>query len=528
MDRARLLLVTLGLFTTFALVEFAPADELGHEQPITIDTDLGLDDAATLAMALQNPEVHVEAVVACGGACDGSKGAEFLRRMLREFNRVDVVLYGPANADRPMKPPAFRGLVEEALGAALPQADNDHRPHAFAPDAYAAHEGKTTILALGPLTNLAAALQAKPEIKTGIERVVVAGWADVGRDWNLQYDREAYETVRGSGIPMVFVAPEENAARKPDTWQEGELNLGSNTAVGEQFLRRLLAPHHVREHYVAQLSSFYDELTFLYVVEPSIFKPGNRQDVVVPADAEVVVACFTRLLSEGRQGERHVVFTDEPLPASVLRPDVRQRRDHIIARHGRREWFAQLLMNELHQHLGAYSVIGVKMGLRAAEVLNAPQHGMTVVSHVDPTPPVSCLNDGIIVATGCTPGRALFSQGKADAGKVAAAFTYNGRTATLVLKDTYRDQVRRRIQALRRTSSLEDHAYWQGVRELGLDIWENWHRGDLFTVTVTTAGTDLNRRHENTRTGIDRFEPPQPQRPPRAGRAEHSHGSSAP
>ena len=528
MDKARLLSVTLGLFTTFALAGAAPADELAHEQPIVIDTDLGLDDAATLAMVLQNPEVHVEAVVACGGACEGEKAAEFLRRMLWEFNRVDVMLYGPAGADRPMERPAFRGFVEDALGAALPQVDNDHRPHAFAPNAYAAHEAKITILALGPLTNLAAAVQARPGIKAGIERVVVAGWADVGRDWNLQYDREAYETVRRSGIPMVFVAPEESAARKPDTWQEGGLDLGSNTSVGERFLRRLLAPHHVREHYVAQLSSFYDELTFLYVVEPAIFKPGNRQDVVAPAGPEAVVACFTRLLSEGRQGERHVVLTDDALPASALRPDVRERRDRIIARHGRREWFAQLLMNELHQHLGAYSVIGVKMGLRAAEVLNAPQHGMTVVSHVNPTPPVSCLNDGIIVATGCTPGRALFSQGKADAGKVEAAFTYNGRTATLVLKDTYRDQVRRRIQALRRKSSLEDHAYWDGVRELGLDIWENWHRVDLFTVTVTTDRADLNNRQESVGTAASRPAPALPEHPPQAGRAEHSHGLGAP
>ena len=523
MDKARLLSVTLGLFATFAFAESAPADELAHEQPIVIDTDLGLDDAVTLAMALQNPEVHVEAVVACGGACDGSKAAEFLHRMLWEFNRVDVVLYGPANPDRPMNPPAFRGFVEGALDAALPQVDNGHRPHAFAPDAYAAHEARTTILALGPLTNLAAAVQARPEIKAGIERIVVAGWADVDRNWNLRYDREAYQAVRGSGIPMVFVAPEENAARKPDTWQEGELNLGSNTAVGERFLRGLLAPHHVREHYVAQLSSFYDELTFLYVVEPSIFKPGNRQDVVVPADAEAVVACFTRLVSEGRQQGQHVVLTDDPLPASALRPDVRQRRDRIIARHGRREWFAQLLMNELHQHLGAYSVIGVKMGLRAAEVLNAPQHGMTVVSHVEPTPPVSCLNDGIIVATGCTPGRALFTQGKADAGRVEAAFTYNGRTATLVLKDTYRDRVRRRIQALRRKSSLEDHAYWDGVRELGLNIWEDWHRVDLFTVTVTTDRAAPNARHEGVGTAPTHPAPNLPEHSPQSHRSEHSH-----
>ncbi len=48
------------------------------------------------------------------------------------------------------------------------------------------------------------------------------------------------------------------------------------------------------------------------------------------------------------------------------------------------------------------------MGLRAAELLNAPPHAMTIVSSAPPTQPVSCLNDGLLVATGSTPGRGLF------------------------------------------------------------------------------------------------------------------------
>jgi len=227
---------------------------------------------------------------------------------------------------------------------------------------------------------------------------------------------------------------------------------------------------------------FHDELAFLYLVYPYLFKLDEGQDVNVPADGAAIARCFKLLLSEGRQRKARVVFADDPLPASVLRPDVRQRMDRIIARHGHTEWFAQLIMNELHQHLGPYSVIGVKMGLRAAELLNAPQHAMRVVSHVSPNPPVSCLNDGIIAATGCTPGRALFSQSNVDEAAVKATFAYNGRTITLVLKDHYRKQVARKIQALRLISSLEDHLYWTAVRNVGLDIWEKWHRRDLFEV----------------------------------------------
>jgi len=147
----------------------------------------------------------------------------------------------------------------------------------------------------------------------------------------------------------------------------------------------------------------------------------------------------------------------------------------------------------MHEHLGAYSVVGVKMGLRAAEVLNAPQHGMKVVSHVPPGPPVSCLDDGVICATGCTPGRALFSRGEIDRDAVKVSFTYNGRTITLTVKRRYRDHVRSRIRALLRVSTLEDRAYWEGVRALGLDIWTNWHRRDLFTVSASPRAEEARR-----------------------------------
>jgi pyrimidine-specific ribonucleoside hydrolase len=194
------------------------------------------------------------------------------------------------------------------------------------------------------------------------------------------------------------------------------------------------------------------------------------------------VNLLTRLLSEGRQGKRRVVLVGGTLPDSILRDDVRARKAAIIAKNGPTEWFAQLLMNELHEHLGVYSVIGVKMGLRAAELLNAPQHGMEVVSHVPAGPPASCLNDGIIVATGSTPGRCLFTHTPAPQRAIAVTFAYNGRRITLKPKEEYQAEVRARFEALLEKHTLEDHEYWQAVRQMGLDVWENWHRRDLFEI----------------------------------------------
>jgi inosine-uridine preferring nucleoside hydrolase/FmdE protein associated with molybdenum formylmethanofuran dehydrogenase len=479
MHRNRLLGAALAVAWVCVGVRPAVAHELVREQPLVIDTDLGLDDAVALAGALQSPDLRVAAVVAGDGACAGRTCAALLHRMLDRFNRSDVLLYGPAGRGTPKTAPPMRPFVERAVAAALPRAGAG-APLPFAPEAFAPGGRQTIVLALGPLTNLAAALKARPVIKYSITKVIIAGCADTSRNWNIRYDRAAYEAVRRSGVRLVFVAPREDISA---SWRPCGAGPGPGVSVGQGFVRRLLGADDVREHYYGRLGAPHDELGVLFLVEPTLFASGRHSNAYAPKDSRAVATRYARLLSEGRQRKPRVVFADAPLPASALRPDVRERMDRIIDRHGRTEWFAQLMMNELHEHLGAYSVIGVKMGLRAAELLNAPTHGMKVVSHVKPGPPVSCLNDGVIVATGCTPGRALFSYGPPDAGAVKVAFSYNGRTITLTLKDRYRGQVRRKIQDLLRVSSLDDHAYWDGVRRVGLDIWEHWHRCDLFDVS---------------------------------------------
>jgi pyrimidine-specific ribonucleoside hydrolase len=252
--------------------------------------------------------------------------------------------------------------------------------------------------------------------------------------------------------------------------------------MGEDLLDRLLADDGVRAHYLGSLASFHDELAVLYLNRPELFtKAGER--VVEPADRQAVAAAITETLARGRQRKDRVVFIDGPLPAGVLRADVRARRDAILAANGPDEWFAQLLLNELHEHLGAFSIIGVKMGLRAAELLNAPQHSMTIVSSAPVDQPLSCLNDGLLVSTGSTPGRGLFSHTPGPPGTVEASFAYGGRTVHLRLKDEYRARIGAVIRGLLEHTTLEDDAYWEGVRELGLDIWQDWHRRDLFDIS---------------------------------------------
>ena len=97
--------------------------------------------------------------------------------------------------------------------------------------------------------------------------------------------------------------------------------------------------------------------------------------------------------------------TDPAQFKGFVRPYVSQ----IIQRHGLEEWKAVLLTNELHRHLGMWSIIGAKMGMRAREVLGAPFDELEVVSFSGYKPPFSCISDGLQVSTGASLGRATIT-----------------------------------------------------------------------------------------------------------------------
>lgn len=488
MNKKTIALLTIGIVLATAWTTPALAHTQADKESLIIDTDMGLDDAVTLAAALQCADVSISAIIACDGASSGQTCARYLNCMLSEFNRSDIVLYRSADGDSALPSPTFRPFVEKTLSAAITQKAKD-RSLAFSPKAFRVRRGKSTILALGPLTNIAAAFRTTPEIKDRISKIIIAGRENPDLNWNLKQDQDAYDVVCKSGIKLVFVTENGKEPLPPAQWQD-KLTLGAEASVGRRFLRRLLKQDEVREHYFNRLSRHQDELAFLFLCKPAMFAKGEKNEVL-PTDSAAAAEALAKILSQGRQQRPRVAFANKPLQKSTLQSDVASRMDSIIALNGQDEWFSQLIMNELHEHLGAYSVIGVKMGLRAAELLNAPQHEMMVITHIKPGPPASCLNDGVIVGAGCTPGRNLFRQGKVETKDIKVTFIYNGRAITLKLKDKYRNHVKEQIKKLLKIYTLDDHGYWEGVRETGFDIWENWHRCDLFEVTEASEDAYL-------------------------------------
>jgi pyrimidine-specific ribonucleoside hydrolase len=156
-------------------------------------------------------------------------------------------------------------------------------------------------------------------------------------------------------------------------------------------------------------------------------------------------------------------------------PDVKE----IIARHGMEEWKACLLTNELHRHLGIYSLVGAKMGVRAREILEAPFDTLSVTSFAGLSPPLSCINDGLQVSTGASLGRGTINVVK-DSASPTVRFTNGELVLELTLKQAYVDRIRADIKAAIEKFGGLGPDYFARIRALSIQYWKDFDRMELF------------------------------------------------
>jgi len=155
----------------------------------------------------------------------------------------------------------------------------------------------------------------------------------------------------------------------------------------------------------------------------------------------------------------------------------------IIARHGQEEFKATLLTNELHRHLGTYSILGAKMGIRAREILGADLDTLKVESWASLTPPLSCMNDGLQVATGASLGRGAIRVPE-GASNPAAVFHYGSKKLTLRLKDDIFQRLRAEQEALVKRFGGMGPEYFREVRAASLKHWLEFDRREIFVETL--------------------------------------------
>lgn len=181
---------------------------------IVIDTDPGVDDAVAILLALASPEVDVCAVTTVNGNVNVDKTTLNARRLMDLAGRSNTVI--ARGAAVPLASPS--GDASEVHGAdglgdltwPEPTTTVDVRDAVDVIWQLLA-EGPLTIVAIGPLTNLALLLRRYPDAASKVERVVIMGGASFegnvtpAAEFNIWADPEAAAEVCAATWPLTFM-----------------------------------------------------------------------------------------------------------------------------------------------------------------------------------------------------------------------------------------------------------------------------------------------------------------------------------
>jgi inosine-uridine nucleoside N-ribohydrolase len=187
--------------------------------PVVIDTDPGIDDALALLFAWNSPEIQVEVITTVAGNVTIEAASTNLLRLLalrRPVPRPVVAAGAPGPLARALTT-ATRYHGEDGLGDLPDWPEVERLPGSPGAvevilDSARRHERDLTIIALGPLTNLALALKEDAGALARVGRVVAMGGAiDVPgnvtptAEFNMFVDPEAAHRVLAAGLPLEVV-----------------------------------------------------------------------------------------------------------------------------------------------------------------------------------------------------------------------------------------------------------------------------------------------------------------------------------
>jgi len=179
---------------------------------LLIDTDTASDDAVALIMALRHPDVEVLAITAVAGNMDVHQATQNALYTAEICGSPVPVFVG---AEKPLRRSPCRadwfhgkdGLGEHGFSPSRRKAETSSAIDAIV-DTIDSHPG-VVLVTLGPLTNIALALQRKPEIAGKVSRLVLMGGAPCcegnvtpAAEYNIWCDPEAARLVLRGGLPV--------------------------------------------------------------------------------------------------------------------------------------------------------------------------------------------------------------------------------------------------------------------------------------------------------------------------------------
>jgi inosine-uridine nucleoside N-ribohydrolase len=238
-------------------------------EKVIIDTDIGddVDDAFALALAVKSPEFEILGISTAFGETE--LRAKLVDRFLGELGRSDIpVMAGKATPATPMSQRRY------AEGGHFTKSSHGDAAD-FLLDQIRKHPGEITLIAIGPLMNVGAAIDRDAATFRKLKRVVIMGgsirkgYGDYGYnehfppspEWNILNDVPSAQKLFASGVPL-FVMPLDSTQLKLDEVKRAFL-FTRGTAVTEQ----LAILYHL---WAQETPTLFDPMAVTFAIKPEL------------------------------------------------------------------------------------------------------------------------------------------------------------------------------------------------------------------------------------------------------------------
>jgi inosine-uridine nucleoside N-ribohydrolase len=244
--------ITSTLILSLGLVILANAFAQTVPQRVIIDTDPGVDDAMAILLALNSPELKVEALTVVPGNVEAAQGLENALKLVSLAGRCDVPV--AAGAQHPLNQKLItaqfwhgkNGLAGVDLPASKCKPDARFGPDLIIEMVHK-YPHQITLIPVGPLTNIALAVSKDPAITFLVKDIVIMGGSIAGgnvdgaAEANIYNDPEAAQIVFNAGWVVTMVGSD----------------VGERTLMTRKDVTQLQANHAPESDFIAKLADFY-------------------------------------------------------------------------------------------------------------------------------------------------------------------------------------------------------------------------------------------------------------------------------
>ena len=249
-----MILQRVMLTIVVALLMSLPVCGQAEKRRVIIDTDPGTDDAMAILLALNSPELKVEAVTVVPGNVDGKQGLENALRLLSLAGRCDIPVAG--GAGHPLNQKLYtaqywhgmNGIADIELAPSKCKADSRFGPDLII-ELVHKYPHEITLIPVGPLTNIALAVSKDPSITRLVKDIVIMGGSisggnvDGAAEANIFGDPEAAQIVFNAGWVVTMIGSD----------------VGERTLMKRKQLEELEAGHGPQNDVVSKIARFYIE-----------------------------------------------------------------------------------------------------------------------------------------------------------------------------------------------------------------------------------------------------------------------------